>query len=130
MERGGLFPARRRRLAGAVVVAVALGTGAAGAARPRHPAPAHPPPPQGWSRTPGLAERGLKRGWERHRGPVPILMYHVIEAPRAGVPNPLLYVSRRTFSRQMRWLDRHGFEGVTLDEVENAWAGRGLLPKR
>ena len=85
---------------------------------------------QNWSRTPVLASRGLRKGWERHRGPVPILMYHVIERPRAGVANPLLYVAGKTFAAQVRWLDRHGFEGVTLDEVENAWAGRGLLPKR
>ena len=69
-------------------------------------------------------------GWEHHRGPVPILMYHVIERPRPGVRNPLLYVGGRTFAAQMRWLDRHGFQAVTLDQVEAAWSGRGLLPRR
>ena len=57
-------------------------------------------------------------------------MYHQIEKAQPGVRNPLLYVSRKTFAAQMRWLDRHGFRAVTLDQVEDAWSGRGLLPRR
>ena len=69
-------------------------------------------------------------GWRRRRDPVPILMYHVIERPRPGSRNPLLYVSRRTFAAQIRWLDRHGFQGVTLNQVEDAWTRGTPLPRR
>ena len=69
-------------------------------------------------------------GWRPHPGPVPILMYHFIERPRPGVRNPLLYVSGRSFAAQMRWLDRHGFDGVTLDQVEDGWTKGAPLPRR
>jgi peptidoglycan/xylan/chitin deacetylase (PgdA/CDA1 family) len=133
MDWGRVFSsraARRRLLAAVAVAAVALGATAVVAASQGHSDAPERLHPQDWSRTPRLALRGVRRGWKRHRGPVPILMYHQIEAPRAGEANPLLYVRGKTFAKQMRWLDRHGFEGVTLDEVENAWAGRGLLPRR
>jgi peptidoglycan/xylan/chitin deacetylase (PgdA/CDA1 family) len=69
-------------------------------------------------------------GLQPHPGPVPILMYHRIERPRPGVRNPLLYVSGRSFAAQMRWLDRHGFDGVTLDQVEDGWTKGAPLPRR
>ncbi len=133
MDLRGLFSsrsARRRWIAAGAIAAVALGAGAMVAAGHGQSVEREPLRMQKWSSTPGRAALALREGWKRHRGPVPILMYHVIERPRAGVPNPLLYVAGKTFAAQMRWLDRHGFEGVTLDEVENAWAGRGLLPRR
>jgi peptidoglycan/xylan/chitin deacetylase (PgdA/CDA1 family) len=69
-------------------------------------------------------------GWEPHTGPVPILEYHVLGAPAADAPYPELYVSRPDFHRQMDWLDRHGYQAVTLEEVENAWYGGGTLPTK
>jgi peptidoglycan/xylan/chitin deacetylase (PgdA/CDA1 family) len=30
----------------------------------------------------------------------------------------------------MAWLDRHGYEAVTLNQVYNAWHGRSTLPRR
>jgi peptidoglycan/xylan/chitin deacetylase (PgdA/CDA1 family) len=117
-------------MAGAVILAAVLGAGAMVAAGHSSSDKPQRIRAQDWSTASHLAARAVHKGWEPHRGPVPILMYHVVEAPRAGVPNPLLYVAGKTFAREMSWLDRHGFEGVTLDEVENAWAGRGLLPKR
>jgi peptidoglycan/xylan/chitin deacetylase (PgdA/CDA1 family) len=125
--------ARRRLIAIAAVALVALAAGAIVAAGHNHTSKKHRHSPlarQGRSGGQRQPNRASHAGWRPHRGPVPILMYHVIEKPRPGVRDPLLYVSGRTFAAQMRWLDRHGFEGVTLDQVEEAWRGRGLLPRR
>jgi peptidoglycan/xylan/chitin deacetylase (PgdA/CDA1 family) len=62
--------------------------------------------------------------------PVPILMYHVIATPLPGAPFPGLYVSRREFDDEVRWLVRNGYHAVTLREVLDEWRGlRGLPPK-
>ena len=68
--------------------------------------------------------------WEPHTGPVPILEYHVLGAPAADAPYPELYVSRPDFRRQMDWLDRHGYQAVTLEQVEDAWYHGATLPTR
>ena len=66
----------------------------------------------------------------RTRRPVPILMYHVIDAPPASAPFPDLYVSRRELAEQMSWLDAAGYEAVTLQRVIDAWNGRATLPSQ
>jgi peptidoglycan/xylan/chitin deacetylase (PgdA/CDA1 family) len=68
--------------------------------------------------------------WEPHTGPVPILEYHVLGAAPADAPYPDLYVSRPDFHRQMGWLDRHGYQAVTLEQVEDAWYHGGTLPPK
>lgn len=68
--------------------------------------------------------------WRPHTGPVPILEYHVLGRPQTEVPYPDLYVGRAAFRRQMDWLQREGYEGVTLEEVENAWYRGADLPPR
>jgi peptidoglycan/xylan/chitin deacetylase (PgdA/CDA1 family) len=69
-------------------------------------------------------------GWELHTGPVPILEYHVLGTPEGEVPYPELYVSRPDFRHQLEWLDGHGYEAVTLEQVEEAWFDGGTLPKK
>jgi peptidoglycan/xylan/chitin deacetylase (PgdA/CDA1 family) len=69
-------------------------------------------------------------GWEPHTGPVPILEYHVLGAAPADAPYPELYVPRADFSREMDWLDDHGYEAVTLEQVEGAWWNGGTLPSK
>jgi peptidoglycan/xylan/chitin deacetylase (PgdA/CDA1 family) len=69
-------------------------------------------------------------GWRPHSGPVPILVYHDLGTPPASEPYPGLYVSDARFSTEMRWLDRHGYQAVTLDEVMRAWYRDGRLPAR
>jgi peptidoglycan/xylan/chitin deacetylase (PgdA/CDA1 family) len=64
------------------------------------------------------------------RRAVPILMYHVIREPYRDAPYPALYVPRAEFAAQMRWLDRHHYEAVTLQHVYDAWHGRAVLPAR
>ncbi len=68
--------------------------------------------------------------WAPHTGPVPILEYHVLGAPPAGTTYPELFVGRADFSRQMDWLDRNGYEAVTLEAVERAWYHGGALPAK
>ncbi|HEX4669645.1 MAG TPA: polysaccharide deacetylase family protein [Solirubrobacterales bacterium] len=69
-------------------------------------------------------------GWEPHAGPVPILEYHVLGAAPADAPYPELYVTRPDFHQQMNWLDRHGYQAVTLEAVESAWYDGGTLPAK
>ena len=69
-------------------------------------------------------------GWGPHTGPVPILEYHVLGRPQTEVPYPELYVPRASFRKQMDWLEKQGYEAVTLEEVEDAWYRGGELPRR
>jgi hypothetical protein len=68
--------------------------------------------------------------WQPHRGPVPILEYHVLGAAPAGARYPELFVGRGDFRRQMDWLDSHGYEAITLEQVQNAWYRGGVLPTK
>jgi peptidoglycan/xylan/chitin deacetylase (PgdA/CDA1 family) len=67
---------------------------------------------------------------ERIEPPVPILMYHVIASPLAGAPFPALYVSKREFVGEVRWLARNGYHAVTLHRVLDDWRGLRELPQR
>jgi peptidoglycan/xylan/chitin deacetylase (PgdA/CDA1 family) len=69
-------------------------------------------------------------GWEPHSGPVPILEYHVIGEAPADAPYPELYVERPEFRHQLEWLDGHGYQAVTLDQVQEAWYEGGTLPPK
>jgi peptidoglycan/xylan/chitin deacetylase (PgdA/CDA1 family) len=68
--------------------------------------------------------------WEPHTGPIPILEYHVLGTPVGEVPYPELYVSRPDFRHQLEWLDEHGYQAVTLEQVEEAWYHGGALPPK
>lgn len=69
-------------------------------------------------------------GWKPYTGPVPILEYHVLGRPETEVPYPDLYVPRASFRKQIYWLDREGYEAVTLEQVEEAWYHGGTLPAK
>ena len=62
--------------------------------------------------------------------PVPILMYHVLGNPPESVPYPELYVRPTDFVAQMRWLERNGYEAVTLRAVWEHWHDGEPLPAR
>jgi peptidoglycan/xylan/chitin deacetylase (PgdA/CDA1 family) len=68
--------------------------------------------------------------WRPHAGPVPILEYHAIQPPVADASFPQLFVPQADFQRQMQWLKDHGYEAVTLDQVDAAWFERGELPPK
>jgi peptidoglycan/xylan/chitin deacetylase (PgdA/CDA1 family) len=135
---------RRRRLT-ALGVALAVVAAAAGIAvlggggsesKPSEPTVTHPgkdraPRPSSDAGSGGLARNATPQpDWRPHTGPVPILEYHVLGAPAADAPYPELYVTRPDFHREMDWLDEHGYQAVTLEEVESAWYGGGTLPAK
>jgi peptidoglycan/xylan/chitin deacetylase (PgdA/CDA1 family) len=68
--------------------------------------------------------------WRPYTGPVPILEYHVLGRPQSEVPYPDLYVPRASFRKQMDWLEQHGYEAVTLEQVEEAWYHGSTLPSK
>lgn len=56
---------------------------------------------------------------------VPVLMYHVINAPPANAPYPGLYVPADEFAAQMQALKAAGWHAVTMDQLEAFWT-RGV----
>src|SRR5437764_1373103 len=86
----------------------------------RRPAMAAAPPPAAAvarhtvrHHTAETAARRLRN----HGSPIPILMYHVLEAPAAGAPYPELYVRSSNFAAQMGWLAKNGYHAVTLRQA-------------
>lgn len=69
-------------------------------------------------------------GWRPYTGPVPILEYHVLGSAPEDAPYPELYVTRPDFHRQMDWLEEHGYQAVTLEQVQEAWYHGGTLPSK
>ena len=65
-----------------------------------------------------------------YRGPVPILMYHVITAAPAGTAYHELWTPRERFRATVALLARKGFHGVTIEQVIRAWAGGPGLPAK
>ncbi|MFM9126893.1 MAG: polysaccharide deacetylase family protein [Solirubrobacterales bacterium] len=88
--------------------APATTTGKAGAAKP-----SAPPPATG-----------------SYRGPVPILMYHVVKAPAPGTPQAELWVPAETFRQTIADLKEAGYAGVTMEQVHAAWNGGPGLPAK
>lgn len=66
----------------------------------------------------------------RWKGPVPILMYHVIATAPASAQLPQLFVAPQTFTAQMNWLERRGYTAVSLNQVYDAWFKAGKLPEK
>ena len=62
---------------------------------------------------------------------MPILEYHVLGAAPADEPYPDLYVTASRSSTG-RWTGsiEHGYEAVTLEQVEEAWYHGGTLPPK
>jgi peptidoglycan/xylan/chitin deacetylase (PgdA/CDA1 family) len=83
-------------------------------------------------RTAGMLVRNAtpQPSWHKYTGPVPILVYHALGPAPAGAPFPGLYVSYGDFKAEMAWLNAHGYQAVTLDQVMKAWYHRGTLPAK
>jgi peptidoglycan/xylan/chitin deacetylase (PgdA/CDA1 family) len=131
----------RRRLLGVALAAIAVGVAAAvllaGGGGSSGPGTHHGAAVAGAGAKGGAgATSTLVRNatpqadWEPHAGPVPILEYHVLGAAPADAPYPELYVTRPDFHQQMDWLEQHGYEAVTLEQVERAWYHGGTLPAK
>lgn len=133
---------RRQRIAaaatvvGAAIVAIALSIGSCGGGGRSTGTPTE----NAGGKTGGGTAAGARSakvrnatpqpGWGPHTGPVPILEYHVLGEPPLRVPYPELFVSRSDFRQQMDWLERNGFQAVTLEQVETAWYHGGTLPPK
>ena len=65
-----------------------------------------------------------------YRGPVPILMYHVIKEPAPGTPQAELWVPAETFRKTIDDLKAAGYRGVTMEQVHEAWNGGPGLPEK
>lgn len=63
-----------------------------------------------------------RTGWHRTRAET--------RGSPADAPHPELYVARPDFRQQVEWLDDHGYQAVTLEQVEDAWDDGGTLPPR
>jgi peptidoglycan/xylan/chitin deacetylase (PgdA/CDA1 family) len=141
-QRRGRARARRKRLIAlaAALLAIAAAVGVAGlaggsssptggrAARPGVEVVGGPGGKQG--AVSRVRNATPQPGWELHTGPVPILEYHVLGAAPADAPYPELYVTRPDFRRQISWLERNGYEAVTLAALERAWYRGGTLPAK
>ena len=140
---------RRRLVAGlaVLVTAIALGIVIAGAQRAQAPADGSPqagapepaaettlrrprPRPPRRRRRPHPAARCPPTDWKKTRDPVPMLMYHDVEAATADAPLPELHVDEDDFRDQMKWLADNGYTGVTMEQVADAWYHHGVLPKK
>jgi peptidoglycan/xylan/chitin deacetylase (PgdA/CDA1 family) len=64
------------------------------------------------------------------RSAVPILMYHLVNAPPPGTAYPELWVPPASFRAQMQALAGAGYHGVTLDQVLDNWQHRIALPAK
>lgn len=65
-----------------------------------------------------------------YRGPIPILMYHVVTAPKAGETYPELWTPRERFAATMDLLAQRGYRGVTIEQVRRTWDGGPGLPAK
>ena len=114
--------------AGAMLLAALLpgcGGGAGGGDRPAARAAAATTPAAGSAKA-----AAVRPAAGSYRGPVPILMYHVVTAPPAGVAYSELWTPRETFRDTIALLVRRGYRGVTLGQVWRAWHGGPGLPAR
>jgi peptidoglycan/xylan/chitin deacetylase (PgdA/CDA1 family) len=66
----------------------------------------------------------------RSESPVPVLMYHVIANPPSSAQLPELYVDPKSFDREMEWLQAQGYQGVSLNQVYDAWFKGAELPEK
>ncbi len=116
-------------LVAAVAIVAALVTGALGGGSDSRRSAATSAPST-TARTRRAAATAPRPATGSYRGPVPILMYHVVNAPPAGTPYPELWTSRETFRATVALLRRSGYHGVTLGQVWRAWHGGPGLPRR
>jgi peptidoglycan/xylan/chitin deacetylase (PgdA/CDA1 family) len=117
----------------AAIIAVIAGSGGGGAAHQAKSAASNDKSNrrQAKGETGGKVRNATPQpDWKPYTGPVPILEYHVLGRPQTEVPYPELYVPRASFRKQMDWLDRQGYEAVTLEAVEEAWYHSGTLPPK
>jgi peptidoglycan/xylan/chitin deacetylase (PgdA/CDA1 family) len=119
----------------AVVGVIAVNHEGSGGSRPRLASTVHRDSPGSKPRRKAAKSLLVRNAtpqpnWKKYTGPVPILVYHALGPAPAGAAFPSLYVSYGDFKAEMAWLNSHGFQAVTLDEVMKAWYHGGTLPAK
>jgi peptidoglycan/xylan/chitin deacetylase (PgdA/CDA1 family) len=94
--------------------------------RERRPARPRRPPLRRPAAVPASAP-GAHRAPEE---PVPILVYHFVNTPPAGTPDPERWTPPEDFAAQVRFLAEQGYHAVTVQQVWDAWHENGLLPSK
>jgi peptidoglycan/xylan/chitin deacetylase (PgdA/CDA1 family) len=115
------------------VTVVALNRGGSNASKPPVSSQVHRAPATTKKRKPvsELVRNATPQpSWHEYSGPVPILVYHALGPAPPGAAFPGLYVSYRDFKAEMAWLNSHGYQAVTLDEVMKAWYHGATLPSK
>jgi len=132
LAAGALALAAAGVLAAVAVISGGSGSaGEAGSSGPRQPTAEKTGEPVSAQGETGLVRNATPQpDWEPRAGPVPILEYHVLGEAPEDAPYPELFVLRPDFRHQMEWLDRNGYEAVTLEQVEEAWYEGGTLPPK
>ena len=132
LRRQRLFAVGALALVAVGVAAVIASSDGNGHTQTKNTVAANPKQPKASSNSSGGKVRNAapQPDWKPYSGPVPILEYHVLGRPKTEVPYPELYVPRADFRKQMDWLDRQGYEAVTLERVEDAWYRGGTLPAK
>lgn len=88
----------------------------------RRPRPALPAEPSVPVNAPGA-----------HKAPdeaVPVLVYEVVNEPRADTADPSIWVPPNEFEAQMTHLADDGYHAVTMRQVWAAWKQGGVLPSK
>ena len=70
----------------------------------------------------GLAVLGFSlryTWWRKDQSGVPVLMYHQITDKLNNTPMPNLRVSPKRFARQLSFLQKHGYQTITLHQAYN-----------
>lgn len=62
--------------------------------------------------------------------PIPILMYHAVEAPPAGTAFPELWVPAESFAAEMERLHSDGYHAITMADATDYWRGRRRVPRK
>jgi peptidoglycan/xylan/chitin deacetylase (PgdA/CDA1 family) len=111
-----------RRALVAVAATAALGGCGGGGGSATPPTTAHR------DRPPHAQKPAARHG--PRRTAVPILMYHLVNAPPPGTAYPELWVPAPSFREHMQALAAAGYRGVTLDQVLDNWQHRIALPRK
>jgi peptidoglycan/xylan/chitin deacetylase (PgdA/CDA1 family) len=117
-------------LAGAVPVAAGCGGAGGGGSTPTTRTPARGPAQGHHAPAPLPPAPAQLTGAAARRAAIPILMYHVVSAPKPGTPNVQLWTPPARFRAQMLALRAAGYRAITLAQAWRAWRHGGPLPRR
>lgn len=78
----------------------------------------------------GAAVSARWNWWRRLVKGAPVLMYHKVGDPPPGSKLAKLWISAKTFRRQMSYLSNEGYHPVIFKDLINQWDEKGTLPAK